>query len=116
MKLKAKPPIAASTSTPLWLQPEAPWGSATRYLASLSPRFSRVAIEVRSGKKFSLGQSDQAVPSRLVVSIRDSSGKILGKIKVEGHTRDAFSDADKKTVERVASEIAEVLGASSWSA
>jgi L-methionine (R)-S-oxide reductase len=40
---------------PVWYQPEAPLGSAVRYLASLSPRFNWVGIYILNGKMLELG-------------------------------------------------------------
>jgi L-methionine (R)-S-oxide reductase len=40
---------------PVWYQPEAPQGSAVRYVASLSPRFNWVGIYVLKGKFLELG-------------------------------------------------------------
>jgi GAF domain-containing protein len=40
---------------PVWYQPEAPLGSAVRYVASLSPRFNWVGIYVLKGKFLELG-------------------------------------------------------------
>ena len=40
---------------PVWFQPEAPLGSAVRYIASLSPRFNWVGIYILRGKSLVLG-------------------------------------------------------------
>jgi GAF domain-containing protein len=40
---------------PVWYQPEAPLGSAVRYVAALSPKFSWVGIYLLKGKVLELG-------------------------------------------------------------
>lgn len=40
---------------PVWYRPEAPLGSAVRYIAALSPRFNWVGIYVLKGKQLVLG-------------------------------------------------------------
>jgi L-methionine (R)-S-oxide reductase len=40
---------------PVWYQPEAPLGSAVRYVASLSPRFDWVGIYILKGQFLELG-------------------------------------------------------------
>ncbi len=42
-------------SFPVWYQPEAPLGSAVRYLASLSSKFNWVGIYILNGKMLELG-------------------------------------------------------------
>lgn len=42
-------------SLPLWYQPEAPLGSAVRYIASLSPKFNWVGIYILKGNTLHLG-------------------------------------------------------------
>ena len=55
-KAKAKvQPKALSPELPFWFQPEAPLGSAVRYVASLSPKFNWVGIYVLKGKFLELG-------------------------------------------------------------
>jgi GAF domain-containing protein len=44
-----------SPDWPVWYQPEAPLGSAVRYVASLSPKFNWVGIYVLKGKTLELG-------------------------------------------------------------
>jgi L-methionine (R)-S-oxide reductase len=44
-----------SAEGPVWYQPEAPLGSAVRYLAALSPRFDWVGIYVLKGDTLVLG-------------------------------------------------------------
>ncbi|MBU6374727.1 MAG: GAF domain-containing protein [Bdellovibrionales bacterium] len=44
-----------SVNQPVWFQPEAPLGSAVRYIASLSPRFNWVGIYILRGKSLVLG-------------------------------------------------------------
>jgi GAF domain-containing protein len=44
-----------SPDWPVWYQPEAPLGSAVRYVAALSPRFNWVGIYVLKGKFLELG-------------------------------------------------------------
>lgn len=40
---------------PVWYQPEAPLGSAVRYVASLSPKFNWTGIYILKGKTLHLG-------------------------------------------------------------
>lgn len=44
-----------SPDQPVWYQPEAPLGSAVRYVASLSPNFHWVGIYILKGKSLVLG-------------------------------------------------------------
>jgi len=44
-----------SKDSPVWYQPEAPLGSAVRYVASLSPYFNWVGIYILKGKILELG-------------------------------------------------------------
>jgi len=53
-KKRAKPRVILPES-PVWYQPDAPLGSAVRYVASLSPRFNWVGIYKLNGKRLELG-------------------------------------------------------------
>lgn len=48
-------PRTSLISFPVWYQPEAPLGSAVKYIASLSPKFNWVGIYVLRGKWLELG-------------------------------------------------------------
>lgn len=47
--------LAISPEQPAWFQPEAPLGSAVRYVAALSPKFNWVGIYILKGKYLELG-------------------------------------------------------------
>lgn len=47
--------VSISPDWPVWYQPEAPLGSAVRYIAGLSPKFNWVGIYVLKGKTLELG-------------------------------------------------------------
>ena len=45
----------SKNDTPVWYNPEAPLGSAVRYVASLSPKFNWTGIYLLKGKNLELG-------------------------------------------------------------
>jgi GAF domain-containing protein len=52
---KARAASKVSPKMPVWYQPQAPLGSAVRYVSSLSPKFNWVGIYLLKGKTLELG-------------------------------------------------------------
>ncbi|MCM2279108.1 MAG: hypothetical protein NDJ89_13615 [Oligoflexia bacterium] len=76
-----------------------------RYLASVSPKFDRVAIKPGP----SLGELPELpIKSRLTVLIRDARGAILGQIDIESHASDAFGYEEEAIVHQVARELGQL--------
>lgn len=95
-----------SPDWPYWYHPTSPVGSAVRYLAGLSSKFHRVSLTIGSQKKV-LGPTIKktAVESEWSQAIVDSQGKKKGKISIQSRLVEAFTDADKRSIEKVASEL-----------
>lgn len=104
---------------PVWYQPEAPLGSAVRYVASLSPKFNWVGIYVLKGKFLKLDayvgtpSERRKIPgsetrSELVVLVRDRKGRVLGQIDIDSHTTNAFGSEEEEVVRKIAAELGEL--------
>ena len=105
---------------PYWYHPDAPLGSADRYVASLSGCFNWVGIYILKGDYLELGpflgepteQTEIPVgtgvcgaPSEWVVLIQDKKGKTLGQINIDSHTPAAFGPEVENRVRKVAEEL-----------
>lgn len=102
---KVAPP---QTDLPPWLLPEAPAGSAVRYLAGALPRLMRVSIAIARGRRKlkgpTLGEGGKALPA---MPIAASNGKVLGWLTVATPQGEALSPADQAVVRRVITELGE---------
>lgn len=91
---------------PYWYHPTSPVGSAVRYLAGLSSKFHRVSLSVGGQKKvLGLPIKKSAVESEWTQTIVDAQGKKKGSISIQSRVVEAFTDADKRSIEKVASEL-----------
>ncbi|MDR3605848.1 MAG: hypothetical protein P4M08_00540 [Oligoflexia bacterium] len=106
MTRKASALKSTLVDLPVWYQPEAPFGSALRYLASLSPHFHWVGISVLKGKRLEPGPSlgDRKGGGKFVASIRDAAGKVLGQIEIDR------SDLPMAELEKIVQRVADELG------
>lgn len=96
---------------PVWYFPDAPLGSAVKYIASLSPHFDWVGISSFEGKGWkqgpSLGTLQQDPVQRWSIEIRDRKGKLLGQIEIECLSNQALR-LEEEIIRRVASELGEL--------
>ncbi len=92
---------------PFWYHPIAPTGSAVRYLASLSSKFHRVSIISSQGKKLALGPSlnKKSIQSKLIQPIKNPQGKVKGRVEIQSRLMNAFTEAEKALVEKIATEL-----------
>ncbi|MCM2322251.1 MAG: hypothetical protein NDJ90_03210 [Oligoflexia bacterium] len=101
--------IANSPDLPFWYQPGAALGSAVRYLASLSPAFSRVSAFVTQGKRLKPGPvigNLKAEPGmHLSLLIRNRQGAIVGQIDIESDAGASFGADEEAAARRVVQEL-----------
>ena len=98
---------------PTWYYPDAPLGSAVRYLAALSPKFHWVGIYIKKGEELELGPYIGAATrfekgSEWVVLIRDKTDKVVGQIDIDSHVENAFGPDEETTAQRVARVLGEL--------
>lgn len=106
-------PKRISPEWPVWYQPDAPLGSAVRYLASLSPKFNRVSISILKGRRRAgpfIGEKSAIKKggSELVVPVSTQSGSLLGQIEIDSRTPHAFSSVEEQCIRQVAAELGEL--------
>lgn len=108
---------------PVWYFPDAPLGSAVKYIASLSPRWDWVGIYIlkhkAKRKEFVLGpfigvqdissESDQLISplrsAKLTVPIQDRNDKIIGQLCLGLQFEGPMSPEEEKDIRRVALEL-----------
>lgn len=95
---------------PVWCQPEAPLGSAVRYLASISPSIDWVCISKWKGRVLKPGPSigSRSRQSRIRVTISDAAGKRLGRLEVGSARAKAFGSEEESRIRKIASELGNV--------
>lgn len=89
---------------PVWLQPEAVVGSAVRYIAAFSPKFSRVeCVPVGAKSGPSIGQGK----CLWEIEVLAPRGKKLGTLRMGGDFQDRPPARELELINRVAKELGE---------
>lgn len=109
-RMSAKTKSPEMQDLPVWCQPEAPLGSAVRYVASLSPAINWVGVSRWKGKVLKPGPSigTRARKSKLDFPILDPAGKRVGRLEVESGLPEAFGAEQEMMIKKVAAELGAV--------